>query len=292
MICGNQPMSAIDRVGCCSQYACLGAQESCPAAPAPVQGGVCTPRSKSTGVTDHGNAGTSRVVHAPVELRREGAACRRNGGWDKCKLLQQLCATREEEPRSAQKYDCNCSPPHPPPPTPPPPPTQPEGPPHHPVAGVVDVASDAPPARDYEPRAALGGHGAQPGHARVRRVATEQVLLRVGAPEDEVPQGLQGHDARDGRRGQQLHGRGGAGGTALGGGGGFPPRRSCACSGIQKAASWNPPGPCGRRPAPRGGGRAGKRPVLPAQATPRPASLEHHLPPTCAWSTSTRACSE
>lgn len=121
MICGNQPMSAIDRVGCCSQYACLGAQESCPAAPAPVQGGVCTPRSKSTGVTDHGNAGTSRVVHAPVELRREGAACRRNGGWDKCKLLQQLCATREEEPRSAQKYDCNCSPPHPPPPTPPPP---------------------------------------------------------------------------------------------------------------------------------------------------------------------------
>jgi hypothetical protein len=78
--------------------------------------------------------------------------------------------------------------------------------PHEPVAEVVDVPRDAPPAGHQQPAAARGGQAAQVAHAGRARVAPERVLLRVGAAEHRVAERLERQDARHRRRRQLLRG--------------------------------------------------------------------------------------
>ena len=69
---------------------------------------------------------------------------------------------------------------------------------HEPVAEVVDVARNAPPAAHDQPPPGCGCDGLQPPHARLLRVLPKRILLRVGAPEDQVAQRLQRHNAHHG----------------------------------------------------------------------------------------------
>ena len=77
--------------------------------------------------------------------------------------------------------------------------------PQEPVAKVVDVAGDAPPAGHDELCAAAGLQSLQLLDPRMLGLPPEQVLLVVGRSENEVAQRIQQDNACDGQPGKVLH---------------------------------------------------------------------------------------
>lgn len=74
---------------------------------------------------------------------------------------------------------------------------------HHPVARVVDLAGETPPAARQELRAALRGEELEVRHGRVARVAPECVL-----PQEERSRRREGGSReRDGGRARKRQGR-------------------------------------------------------------------------------------